>query len=122
MAILSQIWAKFFSYFLALDAGESTKRVAPRQNIENLGQESAIKTVVPLLRKLISRTVLKNRVNNHAKKPVIGLFRPLTQGESTKRVAPRQNIENLGQESPIKTVVPGASALSTQTTIFLAGP
>ena len=122
MAILSQIWAKIFSYFLALDAGESTKRVAPRQNIENLGQESAIKTVVPLLRKLISRTVLKNRVNNHAKKPVIGLFRPLTQGESTKRVAPRQNIENLGQESPIKTVVPGASALSTQTTIFLAGP
>ena len=58
---------QFFSYFLALDAGESTKRVAPRQNIENLGQESAIKTVVPLLRKLISRTDLKNRVNNHAK-------------------------------------------------------
>ena len=122
LAILSQIWTIFFWYFLALGAGKSTKRVSPRQNISNLGRKSAIKTVVPPLKNLISRTVLKIRVNNHAKKPVIGLFRPLTQGESTKRVAPRQNIENLGQESPIKTVVPGASALSTQTTIFLAGP
>ena len=47
LAILSQILTKIFSYFLALDAGESTKRVAPRQNIENLGQESARKSLVP---------------------------------------------------------------------------
>ena len=122
LAILSQIWTNFFSYFLALGAGKSTKRVSPRQNISNLGQKYAIKTVVPPLKNLISRTVLKIRVNNHAKKPVIGLFRPLMQGESTKRVAPRQNIANLGQEYAIKTVVPGAAALSTQTTIFLVGP
>ena len=57
-----------------------------------------------------------------AQKTVFRIFRMVGPIKSTKRVAPRQNIENLGQESPIKTVVPGASALSTQTTIFLAGP
>ena len=102
---------------MALGAGKSTKRVSPRQNISNLGRKSAIKTVVPPIKNLISRTVLKIRVNNHAKKPVIGLFRPLTHGESTKRVAPRQNISNLGQESAIKTVVPPLRNLISRTVL-----
>ena len=42
--------------------------------------------------------------------------------KSTKRVEPRQNIENLGQESARKSLVPGIAALVWYFTIFLVGP
>ena len=42
--------------------------------------------------------------------------------KSTKRVKPRQNIENLGQESARKSLVPGIAALVWYFTIFLVGP
>ena len=52
----------------------------------------------------------------------MAIFRDLQHMKSTKRVAPRQNIENLGQESAIKVDTPRSAALWTHLDIFLAGP
>ena len=41
-----------------------------------------------------------------AQKTVFRIFRMVGPIKSTKRVAPRQNIENLGQESARKSLVP----------------